>query len=94
MSQVTNKGERDGEDYTCRCGRKVGTLVPHHKHGQLYSLDLGNGNIAETFHGRCGVCGAGIHFEWRWELAAKLFKTDMETVAGWDAAVEDKTIKG
>jgi len=36
--------------------------------------------LAETFHGRCGVCGAGVHFEWRWELAAKVFKSEIHLI--------------
>lgn len=64
--------EPEGDDFSCRCGRKIGTFVPHHKHHDLHVLDLGNGNIAESFHGRCGVCKAGVHFDWRWELAARV----------------------
>jgi len=66
--------------YKCRCGRLIGRLVPHHKYPDLYSLDLGGGNLAETFHGRCGTCGAGVHFEWRWELAAKVFKSEIHLI--------------
>lgn len=57
----------------CRCGRKIGDLMPHIKFPALQMLNLGNGNMAESYHGRCGACGAGIHFDWRWELAEHAF---------------------
>jgi hypothetical protein len=69
-------------DFRCRCGRKIGTLIPHKKYPALNSLDLGNGNIADTWHGHCGVCGAGIHFEWRWELAAKILNEPVRKLDG------------
>lgn len=81
------KGKRDGEEFSCRCGRTIGHFMSHHKYPELYSLDMGNGNIAETHHGRCGVCGAGVHFDFHWELAARLFKTDIEMIASWQEEI-------
>jgi hypothetical protein len=64
----------NNSEFTCQgCGKLIGHLITHPKYPSLQVLNLGNLNIAESYHGRCGVCHIGIHFDWRWELAARVF---------------------
>lgn len=73
MSSVIVVRQADETELHCGCGKKIGDLMTHRKYPAMQVLNLGNQNIAESYHGRCGVCGAGIHFDWRWELAARAF---------------------
>lgn len=68
----------DSEFKCPRCGRIIGHLIEHPKHPDLKLLNLGNLNIAQSFHGNCGVCGTGLHFDWRWELAVQIL--DMKPI--------------
>jgi len=75
------------EVFSCgRCEKVIGHFISHPKYPDLQLLNMGNGNLAESFHGHCAVCGAGIHFDWRWSLALRLFGADLE-LAGRDQPI-------